>query len=73
MPLQSDQEIAIVLQVQEWDVIFRALGDLPYRFAQPVIQKMAPQLQKHADAETSPAPGAKMNGSGELTGVTNNE
>lgn len=73
MPLQSEQEIPIILQVQEWDVIFRALGDLPYRFAQPVIQKMAPQLQKHAEAEPAPASGAKMNGSGELPGVTNNE
>jgi hypothetical protein len=67
MPLNPEQLVSFEMQAKEWDVVFQALGDLPYRFANPIVQKLGQQLQKYNDA--APPPGAQVNGSGEKVGV----
>lgn len=67
MSLNPDQIISFELQANEWDIVFQALADVPYRHSNAIIQKLGQQLQKYQ--ETPHTPGAKPNGSGEVLGV----
>jgi hypothetical protein len=65
MALNPEQIVTFEMQVKEWDVVFQALADIPYRHSNPIIQKLGQQLQKYND--DAPAPGATVNGAGQVT------
>jgi hypothetical protein len=51
--------ITVTLEAQQWNVILAGLGELPWRAANPVIQKLVPQLDTAVAATDTPA---KANG-----------
>jgi hypothetical protein len=68
MALNPEQVVTFEMQVKEWDVVFQALADIPYRHSNPIIQKLGQQLQRYGDSP--PASGMTVNGSGAGTEAT---
>lgn len=58
--------IAVTLEAQQWNVVFGALAEAPWRIADPVIRAIAQQTQATQQAEPEIIAPAKPNGSGEL-------
>jgi hypothetical protein len=53
--------ITITLKPEEWNVVLGALGEAPFRVAQPVIQSIHKQAQEQAPV---PAPAHASAGNG---------
>lgn len=50
---EPTQTITVVLQAQEWNLVFAGLGELPYRISQPVIDRLRTQFMAPAPAKTN--------------------
>jgi hypothetical protein len=68
---QPTDPITITLQFQQWNVVLTALGDAPWRHADPVIREIGQQaaqvtqaIQQPA-AQTTAAEPVKPNGAGD--------
>ena len=59
---QPTDPIAITLQAQQWNVVLGALGEIPWRIADPVIREIARQAEPSAEAEDAAPASAKSNG-----------
>jgi hypothetical protein len=42
--------VTFTMELQEWDITFRALGEQPYRIVNPIIKKLSMQLDKAQEA-----------------------
>ena len=49
---QPNQELTAKLEVQEWNQVFAALQEMPFRVSAPIITKLRAQL---VASETKPA------------------
>jgi hypothetical protein len=47
--------VTFSMDLQEWDIVFRALGEQPYRIVNPIIRKLSVQLEK---SQEPPLPSA---------------
>jgi hypothetical protein len=47
--------VTFSMDLQEWDIVFRALGEQPYRVVNPIFKKLTAQLEK---AQEPPLPSA---------------
>lgn len=59
-PISPTAPIAITLEAQQWNVVIGALGEIPWRIADPVLREITTQAQAAA-TEAAPPP-AKPNG-----------
>lgn len=44
--IDANQELTLKLTAQECNVLFGALGELPYRVSQPLIDKLRQQIRE---------------------------
>jgi hypothetical protein len=47
-PVAATQAFSITLEAQQWNGVLAALGDAPWRVANPLIQAISTQLQNQA-------------------------
>lgn len=59
---QSTDPISITLEAQQWNTVLAGLGELPWRVANPVMQKLFPQLEAVATVVDPTKPIARTNG-----------
>jgi hypothetical protein len=55
--LNATDPIAVSLEAQAWNVVLAGLGELKWKDANPVIQKLVPQLDAAVAAADQPAKG----------------
>lgn len=60
-PAQAADEYTVRMSIEEWGVVAQALGEIPYRAAAPVVDKLraqigAQQAAKKAAEPPKPAP-----------------
>lgn len=58
-PLQPDQPLAVTLEAQQWNVVLGALQEAPWRIADPVIRKIAQQIEQSQQTQGEPLPAAQ--------------
>lgn len=44
-PMPPDRPLSVTLAAQEWNLVLGALGEAPWRVAQPLIQKIVGQIE----------------------------
>lgn len=47
--------VSITLEAQQWNIVLGALGEAPWRIADPVIRAIQQQTQPTAEPEAVPA------------------
>ena len=57
---QHTDPLIVTLEAQQWNVVLAGLGELPWRVANPVMQRLLPQLEAAATAADQPI--ARTNG-----------
>lgn len=51
--MEAKTVVKFSMELQEWDIVFRALSELPYRIVNPLMKKLTTQLEK---AQEPPPP-----------------
>ena len=59
-PAQDDKEISVKMKISQWNVVIKALRELPYKEAgepiQEILSQASQQLNPPAKAESKPKP-----------------
>ena len=61
-PRQPNEPITITLEAQQWNVVLGALGEIPWRLADPVIRAITSQANPAAPEALGEMPAVKPNG-----------
>lgn len=60
--MNATDPVSITLEAQQWNIVLGALGEAPWRIADPVIRAIAQQTQPQAATPEPEAIAAKPNG-----------
>jgi len=62
--LAPDQLVSATLEAQEWNLVLAGLGELPFKVAVAVVEKLRNQLLNPAQMQQRPVPLNRPNGDG---------
>ena len=69
-PINPEERLVVTLTAQQWNIVLGALGEAPFRIAQPVVQQIiaqaqrAQQMQEQTVQNRAVPPAAFINGDG---------